>query len=141
MLARAARCRKGTPVGRRPRPTPPLQRLWDEVIDAAGVTRPPLSGPVGDFPRTRDGLAELLRQAGLTDVESRTVEWEHRVDPDRWWAGAAGGLASIGAVVARQDAATVRRMRAAYDRLAGAHLDDAGRLRLRTAAVLAAGTA
>jgi hypothetical protein len=74
-------------------------------------------------------------------VESRTVEWEHRVDPDRWWAGATGGLAGIGAVVARQDAATVRRMRAAYDRLVGAHLDDAGRLRLRTAAVLAAGTA
>jgi hypothetical protein len=74
-------------------------------------------------------------------VAARTVVWEHRVDPELWWSGAAGGLASIGAVVARQDAATVRRMKAAYDRLAAAHLDDAGLLCLRTAAVLAVGTA
>jgi SAM-dependent methyltransferase len=126
-----------------PRPSPPLQRLWDEVIDAAGVTRPPTPGLAAaeDFPRTGAGLGALLRQAGLTGVESRTVGWEHRVDPELWWSGAAGGLASIGAVVARQDAATVRRMKAAYDRLAGAHLDDAGRLCLRTAAVLVVGSA
>jgi SAM-dependent methyltransferase len=121
-----------------PRPSPPLQRLWDQVIEAAGVTRPPV--PAG-FPRTCEGLGGLLRQAGLTEVEPGIVEWEHRVDPELWWSGAAGGLASIGAVVARQDEATERRMKAAYDRLAGAHLDDAGRLCLRTAAVLATGVA
>ncbi|WP_433730637.1 class I SAM-dependent methyltransferase [Actinoplanes sp. CA-051413] len=125
-----------------PQPAPPLQRLWDEVIAAAGVTRPatPAPAPADDFPRTRDGLADLLWRAGLTQVDSRTVAWEHRVDPELWWSGAAGGLASIGHVVARQDAATVARMKAAYDRLAGAHLDSAGLLCLPTSALLAVGT-
>jgi ubiquinone/menaquinone biosynthesis C-methylase UbiE len=42
-----------------PQPAPPLQRLWDEVIAAAGVTRPAMPGPAtaDDFPRTRHGSA------------------------------------------------------------------------------------
>jgi SAM-dependent methyltransferase len=125
-----------------PQPAPPLQRLWDEVIAAAGVTPPPAPGlaAADDFPRTCEGLGDLLRRAGLTDVDARTVTWQHRVDPELWWSGAAGGLAGIGYVVARQDAATVARMKAAYDRLAGAHLDSAGLLCLPTSALLAAGT-
>jgi hypothetical protein len=51
--------------------------LWDEVIAAAGVTPPPVPGLAAaeDFPRTREGLGDLLRRAGLTDVDARTVTW------------------------------------------------------------------
>ena len=73
-------------------------------------------------------------------MDSRTVTWEHRVDPELWWSGAAGGLAGIGYVVARQDAATVARMKAAYGRLAGVHLDSTGLLCLPTSALPAART-
>lgn len=126
-----------------PQPAPPLQRLWDEVIAAAGVVRPDRAGPAAadDFPRTVDGLTGLVRRGGLTGVRCRSVGWEHRVDPEAWWSGAAGGLAGIGAVVAGQSPATVRRMKDAYDRLAALHLDEAGRLCLRTSALLATGTA
>ncbi|MEV4635763.1 class I SAM-dependent methyltransferase [Actinoplanes sp. NPDC049548] len=124
-----------------PQPAPPLQRLWDDVIEAAGVIRPPMPGlaPEDDFPRTRDGLADLLEQGGLTGVESWTVEWEHRTDPGRWWAAAASGLAGIGYVISLQDAATVRRMKDCYDELVRPHLDGNGRLCLPTAALLATG--
>ena len=124
-----------------PTPRPPLQALWDEVIDRSGVTRPPALPAADDFPRTRDGLRELMWLAGFREVESWTVEWVHRVDPELWWSGAAGGLAGIGAVVARQDPAGVRRMKDAYDELTAAHLDDTGKLCLPTAAVLAVGRA
>ncbi|MFI7596682.1 class I SAM-dependent methyltransferase [Actinoplanes sp. NPDC049681] len=122
-----------------PQPAPPLQRLWDEVVEAAGVIRPLMPGVAEDFARTPDGLGELLERAGLGEVQVRTVRWEHRVDPEVWWAGAAGGLASIGYVISRQDAATVRRMKECYDELVRAHLDRDGLLRLPTAALLGAG--
>jgi SAM-dependent methyltransferase len=126
-----------------PHPVPPLQRLWDEVIEAAEVIRPPM--PVttthDDFPRTREGLGQLLARAGLDDVESAVVRWNHRVHPEQWWAGAAEGLASVGYVVSRQNEATVARMKREYDRLAAAHLDEQGMLCLPTAALLASGTA
>jgi SAM-dependent methyltransferase len=126
-----------------PQATPPLQRLWDEVIEAARVIRPPIPAPAAhdDFPRTREGLGQLLVRAGLEDVESTVVRWHHRVHPEQWWAGAAEGLASIGYVVSRQDQATVRRMKHEYDSLVGPHLDGQGMLCLPTEALLASGTA
>jgi SAM-dependent methyltransferase len=125
-----------------PQPVPPLQRLWDDVIEAARVTRPPMPAPAArdDFPRTRDGVGDLLARAGLADVRSTVVRWQHRVDPEQWWAGAAAGLASIGYVLSRQDGGTVRRMKDEYDRLIGPHLDERGLLCLPTEALLASGT-
>ncbi len=79
--------------------------------------------------------------AGLGAVESRRLEWQHRVDPEEWWAGAAAGVATIGYIVSAQDEATVRRMKDAYDHLVQPHLDREGCLRLATAALLASGTA
>lgn len=125
-----------------PQPVPPLQRLWDEVIEAAQVVRPslPAAAAQDDFPRTCEGLGQLLEQAGLNDVESTVVRWHHRVLPDQWWAGAAEGVTSIGYVISRQDEASVRRIKQEYDRLVGPHLDGQGMLCLPTAAVLASGT-
>jgi len=142
-LARVTRAGGRVGVTVWPHPPPPLQRLWDEVIAAAGVTKPPMPGVAAedDFPRTSEGLGNLLRRAGVLDIESTIVEWDHRVDPEQWWAGAAHGLASIGYVVSRQDEATVLRMKAQYDRLVRPHLDRQGLLCLPTSALLAYGTA
>jgi SAM-dependent methyltransferase len=125
-----------------PRPQPPLQQLWDEVIEAAAAVRPiaPAVAPEHDFPQTLDGAAGLLRAAGFIDVTAVLVEWQHRVAPDQWWSGAANGVAGIGYVVAHQDAATVLRMKAEYQRIAQRHLDADGLLSLPTAAVMATGT-
>lgn len=124
-----------------PQPAPPLQQLWDDVIEAAGVIRPPTPGVAANFPPTADGLRGLLEQSGLGEVEVGTVRWEHRVDPERWWADTADGLASIGYVISRQDATTVRRMKDCYDELVRMHVDRDGLLCLPTAALLAAGRA
>ncbi len=126
-----------------PHPQPPLQRLWDDVVEAASIERPsiPAVAPEHNFPQTLDGVRDLLAGTGLLDVESRAVEWQHRVDPEDWWAGAADGIANIGHIVSQQDHATVLRMKAAYDRLVRRHLDSEGMLRLPTTALLASGTA
>jgi len=52
-----------------PYPAPPAQQLWTTIFDAAGVRRPadlPRVAPDRDFPRTRDGLADLLDRTGLS---------------------------------------------------------------------------
>jgi SAM-dependent methyltransferase len=129
-------------VTRAGNPLPPLQRLWGEVIEAAGVVPPVpvLPRPEDNFPQSQAGLAELLRGAGLAGVESTLIEWQHRVDPEQWWSGAANGVAGIGYVVSRQDPGTVARMKLEYDRIVAGHLDEQGRLALATAAVLTTGT-
>ncbi len=142
-LARLARAGGRVGVTIWPHPQPPLQRLWDDVVEAASIERPsiPAVAPEDNFPQTLDGVRDLLAGTGLLDVESRAVEWQHRVDPEDWWAGAADGIANIGHIVSRQDHATVLRMKAAYDRLVRRHLDSQGMLRLPTTALLASGTA
>lgn len=122
-----------------PRPEPPLQQLWRDVMAAADVTAMavPALLPENDFPQTCLGLTGLLRGVGMTAVESSLIEWQHRVDPERWWSGAANGVASIGFVVSQQDPLTVRRMKSEYERLILEHLDAEGLLRMPTAAVLA----
>ncbi|GIF39053.1 class I SAM-dependent methyltransferase [Actinoplanes xinjiangensis] len=123
-----------------PYPPPPAQRLWGTIFDAAGVERPadlPRVAPDRDFPRTADGLTALLGRAGLTDAGCETVVWNHRTDPASWWAGPASGIGAHGAVMQRQDAATVDRIRIEYDRHTAAHRGADGLLSLSTAALLA----
>ncbi|MEU2615578.1 class I SAM-dependent methyltransferase [Micromonospora sp. NPDC007271] len=125
-----------------PSPHPPLQRLWGEAVAAAGVATPadlPRLAPERDFPRTEAGLTGLLTAAGLTDVRCATVAWEHRTDPENWWAGPAAGIGSIGLVMWRQPAAARERIRQEYDRLSARYRDADGALALPTAALLASG--
>ncbi|HST86586.1 MAG TPA: class I SAM-dependent methyltransferase [Kineosporiaceae bacterium] len=123
-----------------PRPAPPMQQLWDEVIQAAAVIAPAFPAVEENFPQTVAGAAELLTAAGLVDVRSGLLEWQHRVDPEQWWSGAVNGVAGIGFTVSQQDAPTVSRMKAEYDRIAGRDLDDEGRLNRPTAAIVATAT-
>ncbi|MEW2427413.1 methyltransferase domain-containing protein [Micromonospora sp. NPDC047644] len=123
-----------------PHPPPEAQSLWGEVFDAAGVDRR-APGPTvdadRDFPRTPDGLAGLLDQAGLTDVRCDTLTWAHRTDPEAWWSGPANGVSKPGLVMEGQPAAVISRIRAAYDELTARYRGQDGLLALPTAALLA----
>jgi SAM-dependent methyltransferase len=122
-----------------PQPPAPLLALWQEVVEDAGVPRPPAAQPLPadlDFARTVDGLSDLLSGAGLTVRRAWSHEFVHVVDPDAWWAGPERGVATIGATYLAQDAAGRAAMRAAYDRLSRRYLGPDGLLHLPGAAVL-----
>ncbi|MEU4163953.1 methyltransferase domain-containing protein [Actinoplanes sp. NPDC026670] len=126
-----------------PYPPPPAQQVWATIFDAAGVERPadlPRVAPDQDFPRTEDGLTDLLRRAGLTEPSCDTLTWVHRTDPEAWWSGPANGIGSHGAILRRQTPATVERVRAEFDRHTAPYRDGDGRLALPTAALLASAT-
>ncbi|MFE7300702.1 class I SAM-dependent methyltransferase [Streptomyces sp. NPDC057579] len=124
-------------------PPAPGQALLGRAVRAAGVPRPPdipALAPEDDFPRTEDGLAELLRTAGrLTGVRCATVSWEHRTTPEEWWRGPAAGVATIGRVVTSQGPATAERIRRHFVDLATEFTAPDGQLVLPHAALLASG--
>ncbi|MBN0045963.1 class I SAM-dependent methyltransferase [Streptomyces actuosus] len=118
--------------------------LLGRACEAAGAVVPPhlpRLAPEEDFPRTTDGLAELLAGAGFTGTGCTEPVWEHRATPEEWWTGAAAGIGTIGRIVTSQTPATLTLVREAYDRLAGGLTDGDGRLRLQHRALLASGTA
>jgi hypothetical protein len=98
----------------------------------------PRVAPDKDFSRIRDGLIDLLRRTGLTGVICDTITWTHRTDPESWWSGPANGIGSAGALMQRQDAGTIARIRTHYDRYTAAYRDADGQLALPTAALVAA---
>jgi len=127
-----------------PYPQPPLQRLWAEAVDVPGLVRPARAvslEPALDFPRTADGLSDLLAAAGLSDVTCETVDWEHVTDLDSWWSGPANGVASVGQLVTAQTPEVVDLIRARYVELASAYRRPDGLLALPTSALLASGVA
>lgn len=126
-----------------PSPAPPLQALCAEAVRAAGIEPGPgpRLDPEHDFPRTEDGLGDLLAGAGLGDVKVRTIAWQHRADPKKWWRGTAGGIGVVGALIAAQPVTVIADIKRQYDRLAAEYVDSDGLLAAPTAALLAAGCA
>ncbi|MEW1657346.1 class I SAM-dependent methyltransferase [Streptomyces sp. NPDC093707] len=125
-------------------PPAPGQALLGRAVQAAGVPRPidiPALAPEDDFPRTAEGLAELLRTAGgLSAVECAAVSWEHRTTLEEWWRGPAAGVATIGRVVTSQGPATVERVKSHFTPLAAEFTAPDGQLVLPHTALLASGT-
>ncbi|GIF51138.1 methyltransferase family protein [Asanoa ferruginea] len=127
-----------------PHPAPPAQQVWPDAFAAAGAVRPtdlPRVDAALDFPRSVDGLTDLLRQAGFADAGGAVVGWTHRTDREAWWNGPANGIGAAGTMLARQDAATKARIRVEFDRLTAPFLGRDGSLGLPTSAVLAHGAA
>ncbi|MFF8913744.1 class I SAM-dependent methyltransferase [Streptomyces sp. NPDC015032] len=123
-------------------PGAPGQALIGRAAEAAGLTRPEWLATVDpghNFPRTREGLAGLLESAGLGDVRSETLIWDHRVGAEEWWAGPAAGVAAIGQLVNSRGPAGVAAAKREYDALCTEFLADDGRLALPHAALLAQG--
>ncbi|MGX6601545.1 class I SAM-dependent methyltransferase [Micromonosporaceae bacterium Da 78-11] len=127
-----------------PAPPPTAQRLWGDILAAAGARRPPnlpRLEPDQDFARTEAGLSALLAAAGLDDLRCTTLTWDLIIDPDDWWSGPANGIAMPGLVMEHQPAGTIAHIRAVYDEFTGPYRRADGLLALPTAALLAAGTA
>ncbi|MGW9078087.1 class I SAM-dependent methyltransferase [Streptomyces kronopolitis] len=116
--------------------------LLGRAVAAAGVVRPPSLPALAaeeDFPRTPDGLAGLLRGAGLADVDCAPLSWEHRTTPREWWSGPAAGVATVGQVVLSQGPAVTERIRQHFELLAREFTAPDGALVLPHTALLASG--
>ncbi|MFE7372626.1 class I SAM-dependent methyltransferase [Streptomyces anulatus] len=125
-------------------PGAPGQALIGRAAQAAGLTRPdwlPALAPEDDFPRTPEGLAALLDGAGLLGAKCSEVVWEHRCDPDTWWAGAEQGIGAIGQVLNSGGAQGVAAARRVYDELCADFRAADGTLALPHAALRAHGRA
>jgi SAM-dependent methyltransferase len=126
-----------------PHPAPPLQNLWQEIMRAAGVTRPatiPTVSADRNFDRTPAGLTGLLRDATLAQVSCQTIAWQHHTSPQEWWTGPANGIGALGVAIAGQPAHVVAQVRQHYDNLTAQYLTEEGILALPTAALLASAT-
>jgi SAM-dependent methyltransferase len=119
------------------------QELLGRACEAAGAVPPsylPRLDPAEDYPRTPEGLAELMREAGFGDAGARELAWDHRATVEEWWSGAAGGVATIGLVVTSQAPGTVRRIRREYERIGAEFACSQGQLALPHVALLASAT-
>ncbi|MFF5265166.1 class I SAM-dependent methyltransferase [Actinomadura viridis] len=113
-----------------------------EAMDEVGVPWPD-DVPVSPFMEygERAAFMELVRGAGFGDVGVDPLDWHHVVDPEEWWeSGALARVGSNGFVLARQDPATVARVKAVYDRIMTRYAVDGGKVSLPAHALLAYGT-
>jgi SAM-dependent methyltransferase len=119
----------------------PLRPMWDLLLDEVGLERPPdkTLPPELDFGRDDAGVAAMLRDGGLEDLRARTVSWDFAFTAAELWAGVEGGVATVGDIYRRQDAATRRRMADAFERITADAAGSDGRVRVPHAAVLASG--
>lgn len=113
--------------------------LFNLALDEVGVERPVYPTLPVDFDRTAEGLRGLLEETGWGEVVSSELAWTHREDPEVWWSGPAGGVASIGLVVTGQTPQMVARIKSAYDRLAAERVAEDGLVDLPAVALLASG--
>ena len=119
-------------------PPAPALGIAAEAIEAAGVPWPD-DVPVPPFRvySSPSAFEALLLGTGFVDATARELSWEYRVDPERWWQVYLSGIGSNGVVIARQDAATVARIKAEFDRLIAPYAVDGGQVALPAVAVLA----
>ncbi len=119
-------------------PPAPALGIAAEAIEAAGVPWPD-DVPVPPFRiySSPSSFEALLLGTGFVDATARELSWEHRVDPEQWWQVYLSGIGSNGMVIARQDAATIARIKAEFDRLIAPYAVDGGQVALPAVAVLA----
>jgi SAM-dependent methyltransferase len=125
-----------------PRPPSTLHSLWEEAQASAGITRSPdhpAVEPALDFPRTPNGLGDLLRGAGAIHVAAGAQEWTHTVARETWLTALTAQVGAMGALMADQPPRTVAQVRNAFDALSLPFRQDDDILALPTAAVLACG--
>ncbi|GAA1332978.1 class I SAM-dependent methyltransferase [Actinocatenispora thailandica] len=117
--------------------------LLGRATRAAGVSRPahrPVLPPETDFPRTEQGVTELLRAAGLATSSCRTISWSHRTTTQEWWRWAEAGVGFNGHLIATQPAETRVAIRRQFELLAARFTDPDGRIALPHQALLATAT-
>ncbi|TDU02432.1 methyltransferase family protein [Streptomyces sp. 846.5] len=124
-------------------PAAPGQALLGRAVEAAGVVRPshlPALAPEDDFPRSPQGLIDLLESAGFREAGCEagceTVRWDHRADAEVWWSGPAAGVAFIGQIVLSQPEETRAEIKRHFDLLSEEFTGPDGRLVLPHEALL-----
>jgi SAM-dependent methyltransferase len=122
-------------------PPAPALGIAADAIEAAGVPWPD-DVPVPPFREfsSPSAFEALLIGTGFAEATARELSWEHRVDPGQWWQVYLSAIGSNGLVIARQDAATIARIKTEFDRLIAPYAVDDGRVALPAVAVLASGT-
>ncbi len=115
---------------------PPQGAMWGDVLDRSGAVRPqmPRLAEHLDFERSCPGLASILTEAGLDQVESSAPAWVWRVHPDDFFAGATT-VGNFGVSWRAQTAEVQERMRVVYSDVIGPWLDE-GRLAFPVECVL-----
>jgi SAM-dependent methyltransferase len=123
-------------------PRPPVLSIAVQAIAAAGVEWPsdvPVS-PFGEY-SSLGAFTAFLDGTGFVDATAQRVSWEYRVNPSAWWSQVfLSGVGSSGVVIGRQDAATVARIKAEYDRLVAQYAVGDGQVALPAVATLASAT-
>ncbi len=119
-------------------PPAPALGIAADAIEAAGVPWPD-DVPVPPFRvySSPSAFEALLTGTGFTEATARELSWEHRVDPEQWWQVYLSAIGSNGMVIARQDAPTVARIKAEFDRLIAPCAVADGQVALPAVAVLA----
>lgn len=112
--------------------------LW-RAAEAAGIAPPKEPVRDADFPRTEAGMAALLREAGIREVSSHSIVFDHRVDPEAWWTSTTSELSSFGRLLRSRPRELRDVVKHHYDRLAVEFTRPDGSLALPHAAVLASG--
>jgi hypothetical protein len=92
-----------------------------------------------DFPRTEQGLAALLGEAGLTDVVCETLSWDHRTTVEEWWSGPAAGVATIERIVTSQPPVVIGAIKSHFESLCAEFAGPGDVLVLPHAALIARG--
>ncbi|GAA1555511.1 hypothetical protein GCM10009678_43150 [Actinomadura kijaniata] len=118
-----------------------VNSVFADAMAAAGVERPAdvPESPFREYAEPR-AFAGLLKGAGFIGAAADTVRWTHEVDPDAWWEDVVDGTALNGAMIGRQPAEVVARIRREYDRLVAGYAAGNGRVALPACALLAHGT-
>jgi SAM-dependent methyltransferase len=123
---------------------PERARLFGVFLDAVAEAGAEPPGHVPEGPpffrfSEDDEFARLLGDAGLRDVEVRTIRFTHSVaSADELWHGLLDGTVRTRALVLGQPMATQARIRAAFDRVVGEYAADGG-LELPVSMKLASG--
>jgi SAM-dependent methyltransferase len=120
-------------------PPAPATGLAAQAIEAAGVPWPD-DVPVPPFREFNSpgAFTALLTGTGFAEAEVQELSWAHRVDPETWWRKVyLAGVSSVGAVIGRQDSATVARIKHEFDRLAARYATGDGQVALPAVALLA----
>ncbi|WP_405775741.1 class I SAM-dependent methyltransferase [Streptomyces sp. NBC_00859] len=120
------------------------QALLGRATEAAGVPRPahrPVLAPETDFPRTEQGLVDLMLATGLSGPSCRAIAWNHRTSAQGWWHGAAAGVGFTGHLIAAQPSETRVEIKRHFDLLGAEFTGPDGLLALPHLALLAGGTA